>query len=164
MTKYAAPLDSLAKILTIVIFIIVIIPLSQVLYSAVNGYPEMWLIFAVLVISLGLSLLYRPLYYTLDAEGLHIHRKMGIVTIPYNDIQQARSITKKELGFGIRTFGVGGFFGYFGKYMYKEMGHATLYVTDMSKLVLIQTARKNILVSPDPKDEFLKELVHALRK
>jgi hypothetical protein len=163
MTRYEAPLDHLGKILTTVVFIIVLIPLVKIILAGLNGHPEMWLILAVLLIALGVSMLYRPLYYTLDESGLHIHRKKGVVTVSYGDIETARSITKKELGFGIRLFGTSGFFGYFGKFLYRKLGTASVYVTDTSLLVLIQTARKNILISPAPQADFLKELNRALQ-
>jgi hypothetical protein len=50
----------------------------------------------------------------------------------------------------IRTFGVGGLFGYFGKFHTPNIGHITFYATQRVNKVLIVTKQgKKIILTPD---------------
>lgn len=50
----------------------------------------------------------------------------------------------------IRLFGVGGLFGYYGKYYNFKMGHMTLYTTQKrNRILMTMITGKKIIISPD---------------
>jgi hypothetical protein len=165
MYRYEAKLDSLARMLTVVIFLVMIFPISTMIIGVQKGHWELLIIIAVLAVILLLCQLYRPQFYTLDAEGLHIHRQGGAVNIPFSTIAEVKFIDKKDLGFGWRTIGVGGFWGYYGNFKYKSIGNATLYATNMDKIVLLKTTEgKTILITPEDMADFLNRIHQMMKK
>ena len=68
----------------------------------------------------------------------------------------AREISNNDMGLTIRTFGVGGLFGYFGKFFNSKIGRLTMYGTRRNNTVLIETDNKKIILTPDDPIEFLK--------
>lgn len=49
----------------------------------------------------------------------------------------------------IRTFGVGGLFGNYGKFYTQGLGNITMYGTQNKNFILIKTENKKILITPD---------------
>ena len=114
--------------------------------------------FVILGIGLSLAYLWKPLQIELNNEFLIVKRKIGDKKFPINTIQAAAAINKKELGFGIRLMGSGGFFGYYGLFKYKNIGTVNLYCTKREDMVLITLTKGKILLSPDKHLEFLNDL------
>lgn len=76
-----------------------------------------------------------------------------------SDIEEIRSIEAGETGVGIRTFGVGGLFGYYGRFNYDKAGNLTQYATQSVNKVFIRTKQgKQIIITPNDKDRFIQEL------
>lgn len=144
-------MDNLARIITFTVCVVLVIPFVTI-FSQYNKLHQPLLLLgpAIVVISLVFVALYRPKAYELGPDGLGVVRPAGIVRFPLQSVRSMRLVTAKDLGFGIRTFGVGGFLGYFGRYRYQNIGAATLYVTDRSKMILITFADdRKIIISPD---------------
>jgi hypothetical protein len=94
--------------------------------------------------------LYAPQSYTLDRSGLTINRPIGKVSIRHEDIKHVRLLAANETRGTLRTFGLGGFFGYFGKFYIPGIGHSTFYATQWRNKILITTCNnKKIVISPD---------------
>ena len=113
-------------------------------------------------ITVGLLLIYffifafRPINYILTTEKLIIHRPLSNVKINRDEIKSIEQIAKEKLGNTFRTFGVGGLFGYFGKFANTKLGSMTWYATRRDKAVLITTSdNKKILLTPDNPEEFV---------
>lgn len=158
MKRFTATLDTTAKMITIVVCVILIIPFVKIGDSFIYSHDYRLLIAPVLIITaLVYAALWRPTAYTVDADTFQIHRAMGVKSIPRSDIESVGLMNKEDLGFGIRTFGSGGAFGYLGRFWYKNTGHLTMYVTDKSKMILISLkSGKKLVVSPDDTGGFLK--------
>jgi len=63
-----------------------------------------------------------------------------------------------KLTYSVRTFGVGGLFGYFGKFWNKEYGNMTWYATRRDKAIMIITKEnKKIILTPDEVEKFINE-------
>ena len=165
MRRFTATLDGLAKTLTFVVAMTLVIPFFTIATQYSRTSDAKLLIAPVIIIAAMItSLLYRPREYTLDAAGIHVIRTASSVTIPLQRIRSLMPVTVKELGFGLRTFGVGGFMGYFGKYWYRSFGHITLYVTDRSKMLMITLDNEQkILISPDDTPGFMAAF-HELKR
>ena len=70
--------------------------------------------------------------------------------IKLTDIAEIRIIPEGELIPGIRTFGSGGLFGYFGQFNYKGIGNVTLFATQKRNRVFIKTKQgRKIIITPD---------------
>ena len=158
MNHFPARLDTLSKMITTVVFFVLVVPfitIGQHYYS--HHDPKMLLAPVGIVLVLSICALYRPTGYTLTNDGLQIHRALGTRTIPAATIESIIPITTTDLGGGIRTFGSGGAFGYLGLFWYRKMGHMTLYVTDRSKMLLVKLVNgKKLLISPDDTQAFLQ--------
>jgi hypothetical protein len=163
--RFSAVMDNLAKTLTFVVFVVILIPFISI-FNLYRKEQNPWILVApaVIVIVLVIAALYRTKEYSLDGEGLHIHRPIGDAVFPLHRFRSVASVTSKELGFGIRTFGSGGFFGYFGKFYYKKIGAVTLYVTDREKMLLIVLDDdRKIIISPEDPAAFMAAF-HELMK
>jgi hypothetical protein len=166
MRRFSATMDSLAKSLSFVVFIIILIPLLTIV-SVYSKHHDWRILIAPLIVflALGVATFYRIKGYGLDSEGLHIFRPVGEVKYSLSDIRSVTSVTTKELGFGIRTFGSGGFLGYFGKFYYRNYGHVTLYATDREKMLLITLSDdKKIIISPDDTAAFMNAFHELMKK
>ena len=85
-----------------------------------------------------------------------IHRILGNVEIDRNNIQSVQEIDALKVKNSLRTFGVGGFFGSFGKFWNATLGNMTWYVTRGNNFVLVETKdRKKIILTPDRPEEFV---------
>lgn len=88
--------------------------------------------------------------YMIEGSDLIILRPIGSRKISIPDIAEVRAIKREEMTAAIRTFGVGGLFGYYGKYYSWTLGSLTLYTTQRKNRVLIILKNgKKILISPD---------------
>jgi hypothetical protein len=105
-----------------------------------------------------ICLLLKPLSYEITQDELIIRRLIKSVRINRNDIKSLELIEKATLSGTIRTFGVGGLFGWYGKFANFQLGAMTWYVTRRDKPVLIiKKDSKKILISPDEAEAFAKE-------
>jgi hypothetical protein len=105
-----------------------------------------------------ICMLLKPLSYEITQDELIIRRLIKSVRINRNDIKSLELIEKATLSGTIRTFGVGGLFGWYGKFANFQLGAMTWYVTRRDKPVLIiKKDSKKILISPDEAEAFAKE-------
>lgn len=159
MPRFSATLDKNAKGITVLTCVVMIIP--YVMLGKIFAATGNWTVLIPPVIVLtGLicCFLWRPKDYSLELQELQIHRIVGDLTFPVSEIERMEPIDTKEQGTGIRTFGSGGFFGYFGRFWYKKLRSISMYATDKSKLLLISFTggRKPIIISPDDTEGFIK--------
>lgn len=80
------------------------------------------------------------------------------IRIERSHIKSLQLLDKKKLKGAIRTFGVGGLFGYYGKFANSTLGSMTWYATRMDKAILIETiANKKIIVTPDEPEKLVAD-------
>lgn len=159
MKTFKASMNRDTKILTAVVFTIILFAIiCPVFFKKENGW-EVLISSAVLLPVIVVAFLLRPTGYTVDDAFLIINKDIGEKRVRLSGITDVQEVTKADTGFGIRTFGVGGFFGYYGKFYYNKIGGVTAYVTNPDKLILIKTNEdKKYLVSPDEMLEFITEI------
>lgn len=81
------------------------------------------------------------------------------VEIDRNNIQSVQEIDESQVKNSIRTFGVGSFFGNFGKFWNSKLGNMTWYVTRKNNFVLVETKdQQKIILTPDKPEEFVASL------
>jgi hypothetical protein len=166
MKRFDATLDSLSRTLTFVLCVVMVIPFIAIArQAATSGDMRLLIAPVVVVIILGIVLLYRVKGYGLDAGSLTIFRPLKPPVIPLSSIRSIESVTQKDLGAGVRTFGNGGFMGYTGRFYYRNIGHANLYVTDRSKLLLITlNDDRKIIISPEDPPAFMKAFLEIRKQ
>lgn len=113
-------------------------------------------IFLILIYLICMVL--KPLSYEITQDELIIRRLIKSVRINRADIKSLELIEKATLSGTIRTFGVGGLFGWYGKFANSQLGAMNWYVTRRDKPVLIiKKDNKKILISPDQAEAFVTE-------
>ena len=156
---FTTSLDGLAKGITIGVIILFSVIIGGQLIPSYGLDPIGSTVLIGLLVGICLfCVLFRPLTYVLTADKLVIHRLFSDITISRKDIVATREINKGDMGLTIRTFGVGGLFGYFGKFSNTKIGRLTMYATRRNNSVLIETANKKIILTPDDPIELVRQL------
>ena len=163
MKTYTCTLDQLSKWITFSVFIALLIPvitIANITFHQQSLSERLAFICTFVILGAGLSLAYlwKPQQIALSNEFLIVKRKFGDKKFPLANIQSAAIITRKELGMGIRLFGSGGFFGYYGLFKYKNIGNVNVYCTQREPVILIELTKGKILISPDEPSLFLNDL------
>ena len=99
-----------------------------------------------------------PQRLEISKNKLVILRRYKSITIRADEVLSVDKLPKNAMRGAVRTFGVGGFFGYFGRYYQGLIGHFQLYATSFDNLFLIRLANgKKIVIScsePEKMDYF----------
>jgi hypothetical protein len=158
--RYSASLDKSTKVITAVITALFVGILAYELQTFTRGEQNgLLIISAILLITYGSAYIYRPTGYSVTEQELIIHRPINSIRYAREALESVQVIVKKDLQFTIRTFGVGGLWGYYGYFYNSAYGKMIWFVTRRDHLVLIKTAnKKTILLSPDDIDSFTSEL------
>lgn len=163
--EYKASLDPLAKGITIGILLLLIVIGQQSVKALLLANGDITTIFIhsgmllLFIAILSGSWIYAPQSYSVSSVDLTINRPIGNVNIKISDIKQVRTLADNETQGTIRTFGVGGLFGYFGKFHIPGVGNSTFYATQRKNKILIVTNNdKKIIITPDD-----ISLVHKLK-
>ena len=118
----------------------------------------------LLSVGFALSLIYfiayglSPSGYLLTQDKVIIRSLFRNIFILRSDIKSIERIYKEKLSGSIRTFAVGGLFGYFGKFVNSQFGQMTWYVTRLDKAILITTNdNQKFFISPDDTEKFIAD-------
>lgn len=158
---FQASLDKLAKGISVaitVLFAIIIclpffLPNNNEEGIAVAVYTSVILV-VIYLVTLG----YRPIHYAVTTDELIVHRWFKDVIIEKANIQSIEAIDRKKIKGSLRVFGVGGLFGYFGKFTNDTIGSMTWYATRRDNIILvITTDNEKTILTPDEPDLFLAE-------
>lgn len=100
-----------------------------------------------------------PQRLEIGADRIVILRRYKSVVLERQFIKSIERLPENVMRGAIRTFGVGGLFGYFGRYYTPALGSFTLYATSFQNLYLIRKwDGKSVVIScaePDKMDMFL---------
>ena len=156
---YTTSLDKLAKGTTFFITMVFIAIVIGQLFSIEDGEIAAAVIttFVLLIIYFG-TFLFRPISYKLNDNELIIHRSISDIKINRNEIKHVEHLEKSALAWSWRVFGVGGLFGYWGKFTNSKLGSMTWYATRRNKAVLIEMiSHKKIIITPNEPDKFVSD-------
>jgi hypothetical protein len=155
--KYKTSLDNLAKGVTIgvtVFFAAIIVGQYSIIKDAGQAIPIYTTIALLLIYFIAFA--FRPIHYVVTADKLIIHRLFADVKIDRSQIKSVELLDKEKIGWAIRIFGVGGLFGYYGKFTNTKIGSMTWYATRRNKTVLVKTLdNKKIILTPDEPEKFV---------
>ncbi len=156
---YKTSLDNLAKVVTIVITILfAAIIVGQ--FSLINDETISVPIFTTIVLSIIYfgTFSFRPINYKLTKDKLIIHRPLSDIEIDRIEIKTVEQLDKGKLSWAVRIFGVGGLFGYWGKFSNTKIGTMTWYATRRNNAVLVTTIyNKKIVLTPNEPEKFVTE-------
>ena len=165
---YKASMDNTTKAMTALVILMLacvsIMPVRELLASDVSSgdvIRNMLALVFLAALPVGVWM-YAPSWYEIDAGQLIIHRNVGQVSIALSEIAEVKQ-QDGVIGRSIRTFGVGGVFGFYGKFYTDGIGSATFYATQRKNWVWVKLKnRKNILLTPDMPGEFVSILRERL--
>ena len=159
MKTFKTSLDTNAFLITIgVAFLFVMIIAVQFSHWDRSGAGKY---FSVILLSLiyFFAYLFKPVNYKITNEELIIYRHVKSVHIPRKNIVSAESVDREMISWSLRTMGVGGLFGYYGRFMNYRIGNMIWYATRKDRAVLIRTIRdEKIILTPDEPEKFLAAL------
>lgn len=163
MKSFNVHFSKTTKVITAVSLLILIAATGFFLYEIQNGSPISTSIHMILLIaplSILITYLYMPQQYEIQEHHLVIHRKIGNLQIPIQDITNIEMIEKyTQLGFVIRLFGSGGLFGWLGIFYSGKYGKFKLYAGAASPLVMITYQdNQKVGISPIEMDAFIEAL------
>ena len=121
---------------------------------------EMAISFAVLIglipVIFLLAIFFAPIKYRITESEILVKRLGPDVVIPIKNIKDIRRVDKQAVGFCLRTWGVGGFCGSYGRFYSFKLGEFRGYLTNRENLIFIKTSNnENVMISPEKPDEFL---------
>ena len=152
-------MDNLAKGVTAAISVLFAVIIVAQLFLYRSGSPITAIITTILILIIYVvSYLFRPTGYELTDENFIIHRAIKDVVIKKASIREVILPSSEQMRWTIRTFGVGGLFGYYGKFVNWKLGNMTWYATRRNKIILIMTADgKKLVITPDETEKFLRQ-------
>jgi Bacterial PH domain len=153
---FKTSLDNLAKSLTVGFALLpMAITAIQYYYAFDSGLPVFTLLILFLIYVIGY--LFAPRNYSITADTVLINRPLTNIKIKKSDIKSVDIIERNKISKAWRIFGVGGLFGYYGRFWNSEMGSMTFYATRTADAILIQTHADNkIILTPDEPEAFLR--------
>ena len=113
---------------------------------------------ALFVAVLLFTWLYSPQGYSVRDGELVIHRPWRPVTVPLSEIRSVQLVSPEDVSpfSGLRVFGVGGLFGYYGTFFLPRLGgFVRLYLRNKENPILLDTTGGRLLLSPDSADLIL---------
>lgn len=154
---FKATLDITAKLMTASITLLfVMIAVGPGLLGKTGDTEIQIGVLLFLLVVYGITYAFSPLSYEVNETDLIIKRPFRNVVIPRYQIKNVFVLAQGKLTWSIRTFGVGGLFGYFGQFWNKEFGSMTWYVTRRNKTVMVITQNnKKIVLSPENAEQFV---------
>lgn len=112
----------------------------------------LWAQLLILAIVGGCSVFAVRGYSVIDGELL-IHRLGWATRYPLDDLRSVRFEPGVSMG-SIRLFGIGGLFGYIGRYRNASIGSYRAYMTDRSRTVVLKFGETPVVVTPDEPKRF----------
>jgi hypothetical protein len=153
-TDFRASLDNTSKLITTIIvgfdmwvFYRILVHIQN---KTMHDSEGLIVVFLVLSLILVFSYLRHPKSYILSDYSLIINSISNPLELKFSDINSIKQLSKSDLSGTIRTFGVGGLFGYFGKFYNRKFGSMNWYVTQLNNRILIELKNGHkYIISPD---------------
>ncbi|MES2622072.1 MAG: PH domain-containing protein, partial [Bacteroidota bacterium] len=154
--KFTASFDSFSKIVTaIVVMALIGVSVASITNNHGFSYFSIGLI-VFMALALVVTYGFHPRFYVVNNGTVQVKSLFRSFTYPKGDISSCDRVDDATMKYSIRTFGVGGFFGYFGKFYNSKIGSMIWFATQRKNWVLMQTRNgKNIIITPDEPDALI---------
>ena len=144
-------------VLTIVFLtILVLTDIFSLIQVSIDDIPYILGIGLALVITLGIifSYVYAPIRITLSENSLVLHRGIGKKQFNYSDIERVEVFNNNHIA--LRLCGIGGIFGFIGRYYTEGIGHYFSYVGDSSQAFYFQLkSGKKYMLSCEDREQVI---------
>lgn len=124
-----------------------------------DGQPAGALLLFVPGVVLPLSAALAPRGYALAGSSLVLERALRPLSIPLAQIRRAGTLPEGALKGAARAGGASGMFGYTGRYKSERLGTYRLFATRRSGLVVVDTVRERLVLSPENPGRFVETLL-----
>jgi len=160
---YRAEYDKLTKAITISIILLLIFLDAFITYISIKeNFISLAIVITILFfVILFIPYIYSPKEYELAENGIVIKRIAKDILIPYEKINDVKSIDMNLKA--IRLWASGGLYGYFGLFRFPKIGKVWAYLK-RGKNVLLIDADKKYAISPENVELFLMELKSKIKK
>lgn len=160
--KFSAPFDSTTWLMTLLALAVLIFCITIIIVFA-NSKLVKFFVSTVLAGIFIYSYCISPKNYFITESHLIISVPLKKIEIPLSSVREVRRLDKKELKGTIRTKGVGGLFGFTGKFHSKNLGSFEGYFTNQNNLVMVR-CEKTYIISPDDPSLFLDKINSIIAK
>jgi hypothetical protein len=126
-------------------------------FAPANGGAPTLLVAVIAVIDLAViatAALFLIRGYRLDGNGLHVERLLWADRIPLTGLRRAWP-DPKATSKSLRLFGNSGFFCIAGLFTNRTLGRYRAFATDPARAVVLQSAERTVVVTPDQPLRFL---------
>lgn len=158
--NFKTSLDKMAMVTTIgvtILFAVIIAGQYAFIKNEGNAAPIYTTVGLLLIYFLAFA--FSPIAYVITADEIIIRRPLKDVRIKRIAIDHVEMVDKKAMIGAIRTFGVGGLFGYYGSFANTSIGSMTWYATRRDTAVLLRTVNdKKIILTPNERQQFVNRL------
>lgn len=144
--SFSASLERTTKIISGIVFVI----LGLAAFAA-----QSFVVAALGAAVIAVSYAYSPRGYTIAERSIIVRRLIGPIRIPLEEIRDLRTATGDDFRGCIRLWGNGGLFGYYGLFRTSKLGKCTWHVTNRDNGVVLITASKTVVLSPDDVKGFM---------
>ncbi|MET6997458.1 PH domain-containing protein [Chitinophaga defluvii] len=154
--------DLPCTLITNIIILVSLLLLGFGIYDRAGGGKAAFVSLAILIPLIFVTWGLHPQFYEVTRAAIRIKRPFKSIYIPLDEVTLVKPLEKGETGVLLRSFGVGGLFGYFGLFTSSKLGGLELWCTNTTDLVLIQYGKKKVVISPEEPGRFVAEVI--LRK
>ena len=151
--NFEASWDSIVKGTTAGIYILLIV-LIIVFYSVIENFAVMIGIIVLFGSILFIPYFWAPQGYKVKGRMVIVKRLIGDLNINVKGEPERWNWTY----WGLRLFGSGGFYGYYGLFTFRNSGRVLMYATNRHDLVLLQDETRKFLLSPSKPEKFIQLL------
>ena len=148
MDEFDAPQDRFVQTVTVLIIITFVVLI--LIFASTGNTVAFGATIVIGLLVLVTSYLFAPQGYAIRESDILIRRKIGTIRIPIDRIGSIRQDAAACSLWGVRTFGVSGLFGYFGRFYTHDLGHHIRYATDRYKSIVIESDRTYVISPEDP--------------
>ena len=159
MARYRTPWSRGLRVSTWLFALVLVGVLGVAAFvSAQAAAPLAVLPVAIGVAAIVLAWALAPRGFEIGGAALRVDRALLPVQIPLSSIRAAALLPGGLRG-AVRLGGTSGAFGYYGRFWSRALGSFRLYATRTDGLVLVDTERERFVLSPEPPERFLEELL-----
>ena len=149
---FAAPWDNLVKGVTICVFAVMIFVMIVFGFVA-DSLSILVGMLALYSAVLGSLYLWAPRAYTVTDNKIIVKRLIGDFQIT----AAQKPERWKWTWWGIRLFGSGGLYGYYGYFSFRGLGRVSMHATNRNNLVLVKDEKgRRFLLSPSEPAKFIQ--------
>ncbi|GAO02080.1 PH domain-containing protein [Anaeromyxobacter sp. PSR-1] len=100
-----------------------------------------------------------PSGFEIEAALIRVERPLLPIEIPLREVREVELLAPGALAGAIRLLGTSGAFGHYGRFRSRSLGKFRMYATRGDGLVRVTTDRDTFVLSPDPAEPFVEEVL-----